>query len=99
MHINHKAKGQGDSLLVWHTNLGTSSIYAFVDVIAQGVLVRRKLQKNPGFSFLTLSQIYRCWVVWNRKLAVVVVPSILASISLSTFELKSLENCTLTNSG
>ena len=50
MHINHQAKGQGDSLLVWNLNVGTSTIYAFVDVIAQGVLVRRKLPKNPGFS-------------------------------------------------
>jgi len=28
--------------------------------------------------------IYRCWVVWDRKLAVVVVPSILALTSLAT---------------
>ena len=42
IHINHQAKGQGDSLSVWNMNVGTSAIYSFVDVIAQGVLVRRK---------------------------------------------------------
>ena len=67
MHINHQTKRQGDSLLVWHLNLGTSAIYSFVDVIAQGVLVGRK-PKVPCFP-LTLPQIYRCWVVWNQKLA------------------------------
>jgi len=60
------AKRQGNSLLVWNLNVGTSAIYSFVDVIAQGVLI------------------YRCWVVWNRRLAVVIVPSILALISLAT---------------
>ena len=83
MFINRQAKRQGDSILVWNLNLGTSAIYSFVDVIAQGVLVRRKL-KDPNFPLtLRLPQIYRCWVVWNQKLAVVVVPSILAFISLS----------------
>ena len=57
MHINHQAKGQGDSLLVWNLNVGTSTIYAFVDVIAQGVLVRRKLPKEPWI-FLSLSLRY-----------------------------------------
>ena len=83
MFINRQAKRQGDSILVWNLNLGTSAIYSFVDVIAQGVLVRRKL-KDLNFPLtLRLPQIYRCWVVWNQKLAVVVVPSILAFISLS----------------
>ena len=50
MHINHQARRQGESLLVWNLNLGTSAIYSFVDVIAQGVLVCRKLEENPGFS-------------------------------------------------
>jgi len=59
------AKGQANSLLVWNLNISTSAIYAFIDVVAQGVLI------------------YRCWVVWNKKLAVVVVPSILAIISLA----------------
>ena len=53
MHINHQAKGQGDSLLVWHLNLATSASYSFVDVIAQGVLVRRKPQ-NEFWIFLSL---------------------------------------------
>ena len=51
--LNHQAKGQGDSLLVWHLNLGTGAIYSFVDVIVQGVLVRRKL-KEP-WVFISLS--------------------------------------------
>ena len=81
MHINHQAKRQGDSLLVWHLNLGTSAIYSFVGVVAQGVLVRRK-PKNLEFSSHSPSDI-PLLVVWNQKLAVVVVPSILAFISLS----------------
>jgi hypothetical protein len=47
MNINHQAKGEGNSLLVWNLNIGTSAIYSFVDVIAQGILVRRKPQKEP----------------------------------------------------
>ena len=57
MDINHQAKRQGGSLLVWNLNLGTSTIYSFVDVIAQGVLVRRKFQKEPWI-FLSLSLRY-----------------------------------------
>ena len=82
MHINHQTKGQGTSLLVSNLNVGTSAIYSFVDVIAQGVLVRRKPQKNLDFPLILLTQIYRCWVVWNQQLIVIVVPSILALVSL-----------------
>ena len=82
MQINHQVKGRGGGLLVWNLNICTSAIYSLIDVIAQGVLVRRKPQKKtPDFSFHS-SQIYRCWEVWGRKLAVVVVPFILALISL-----------------
>ena len=51
MHI-HQAKRQGNSLLVWNLNIATGSICSFIDVVAQGVLVRRKSQKikPPGFS-------------------------------------------------
>ena len=46
MHINHQAKGQHKhNFVLWQLNLCTSIIYAFVDVIAQGVLVRRKPQE------------------------------------------------------
>ena len=84
-HINHQARRQGNSLLAWNLNIATSTIYSLIDVTAQGVLVRGKPQKNKNlldFPLIILTQIYRCWVVWNRKLAVVVVPSILALISL-----------------
>ena len=88
MHINHQTKGQleGSSLLpvVSNLNVGASAIYSFVDVIAQGVLVRRKPppKKNLDIPLILLTQIYRCWVMWNRQLAVIVVPSILALVSL-----------------
>ena len=69
--------------MVSNLNVGASAIYSFVDVIAQGVLVRRKPQKkNLDIPLILLTQIYRCWVMWNRQLAVIVVPSILALVSL-----------------
>jgi hypothetical protein len=82
MHVNHQAKGQGDSLLVRNLEIAVTLIYSFVDVIAQAVLVRRKPQKTLDLPLILLTQICRCWEVWNRKLSVVVVPSILALISL-----------------
>ena len=64
MHINHQAKGQGDSILVWNLNLSTSVIYTLVDAIAQGVLVRPKLQKRTLIFFslflLRYSAVGRC---------------------------------------
>ena len=47
MHVNHQAKGQGGSLLVRNLDIGVTVIFSFVDVIAQGVLVRRKPPKSP----------------------------------------------------
>ena len=101
MHVNHQAKGQGGSLLVRNLDIGVTVIYSFVDVIAQGVLVRRKSQKkNPDFPLILLTQICRCWEVWNRKLSVIVVPSILALISLGKSSQNLLANCKLAaNSG
>ena len=58
MHINHQTKGQGDNLLpvVSNLNVGASAIYSFIDVISQGVLVRRKPQKeNLDFPLILLT--------------------------------------------
>ena len=56
MHMKpHQKSEQGRSrqVLEWNLSLLASAIYSFIDVIAQGTLVRRKppkKKKNPGFS-------------------------------------------------
>ena len=91
--IKHQTRGQVTGLLVWNLDAGASAFYSFINVNCQGILVRRKPQKRTlDFPLILLTQIYRCWVMWDRKLAIAVIPSILALIPLGKLA-KVAANC------
>jgi hypothetical protein len=65
------------------------------DFVSQSILVRTR-RAYYFFYSSKISKIYRCWIVWSRKIGVIIIPSILALafLGLSTY-LRSLADSKL----
>ncbi|KJA17775.1 hypothetical protein HYPSUDRAFT_70411 [Hypholoma sublateritium FD-334 SS-4] len=61
-----RATDPGTAITLFRLRLSTSTIYSFLDLISQGVLI------------------YRCWIVWGKNTALIIVPSLLATASFIT---------------
>jgi hypothetical protein len=61
----------------------TSTFSITLDFISQVILVSLTTL-NPGLTLEPLlGQIYRCWIVWGRRLWVIALPALLAVTSWS----------------